>query len=767
MNLNTGTSIPTPLKSEGLRFIKVRTNSKSASEPKWETTNNYRYDDPVIVKYISHGGNYGIMPVGQGICILDADGFKRLDQLKALEVFGDTFTVRSGSLEGDHYHYFFTCPGITFDKKLVFYDLVDNKKHLGEFYVPGCNAYVVGAGSTHPSGNKYVITNDAPLKEISIETLEETFLCKVKSKHIFVNAKLLRKQLQHKMPAAFRRSSNSLVDRLGLRIEDFAYPDGEVEKRGHEIQGSHPLHGSTTGMNFAINTQKNNWFCYRDQVGGGVLEFIAVKAEFIDCSDVGSEKIEGDLFLKVKQYLKENGFQQQIEDLDAGYRRREALPGRVVDREALNAVKCEDSLIFKHELPKNNILAMHLDTSKKCTDAYIEYIFGAGLSILSALVFRNAVCKMAQGDIYPNTWIFILGISTSSRKSTVVNQARGFLEEITPATQLPSSFSPEGFLEELSENPRSWLFKDEVGQLMRSMNKAYMSDMRDTFCDLYECKAYRRKLRKNQRTGLSETIITDPYITMLVATTPSVFNEYATSLDLTSGWLLRYLYFAPRYSKQIMPMKPKTKVVEKEIGEIKKIFSSYYDFFHSEVTMEFCLSEEALDLFQKWQIEKETDLVESGDENALSIFGRIVTYAVKLAILFQIGSIEFRDYVKDNKGKMPTDAVMEVDNEYIQEACRQMDEYFLPMAYSVAKEVDRSETTNTQNKIMGLIRRNGGRIGKRELMQILHIKVKELNESAEALVQSDEIEILDVKDKEGNGQTTRYFSLVEKPEIAI
>lgn len=764
MSSNLISSIPSTLQREGLRYIKVRSNGKEAVESEWQTKNNYTYDNPVIQNYVSSGyGNYGIIPVGEGICILDVDEFDRLDQLGALDAFADTFKVRSGSDKGEHYHYFFTCSDLTLNKKLVLQDPEENGKHLGEIFVPGCNAYVVGAGSTHPSGNKYVIVNDVPLKEISIDTLEETLLCKVNSKHIFANAKLQDQQIQHRIPTSIRKPFNSLGEELGLRIENFAYPSGVIERKGSEIQGSHPFHDSTTGKNFAINTQKNNWHCYRCDSGGGAIEAIAVAQGWISCEDAGTIKIEGDLFLKVKQYLKENGFQKQIEDHDAEYRHRGVVPVRTVDTEELDAMGCGESLKFEQKLPKNNILAIYQETLKKCSDAYIEYHFGAGMSILSTIICRNAVCKMAQGDIYPNTWIFMLGISTSSRKSTVIKQARRFLVDLTPSTQLPSSFSPEGFLEELSDSPRSWLFKDEVGQLMSSMQKSYMSDMRDTFCDLYECQPFRRKLRKSQRKGASETIITDPYITMLVATTPSNFNEYATTLDITSGWLLRYLFFAPRYSKEIMPLKPMSAEASMGFEEIKGIFSSYYNFFHSGQTMEFRLSEDALYTFQQWHIQREKDLVETGDEIELSIYGRIVTYAVKLAILFTVGSEEFRDYINKTEGKMPEDGLMEIDDEYIVEACRQMDEYFFPMACSIAREVDRSETTNLQNKILGILQRKGGKMKKRDLMQILHISVKQLTESLDALVASEEIEIVNLKE-EGKIKPTEFVLLLEQPK---
>ena len=81
------------------------------------------------------------------------------------------------------------------------------------------------------------------------------------------------------------RSGRTITDRLGLSITDVCTITDGV-RCGDEIRGSHPVHGSTTGQNFAINPHENTWHCFRCGTGGGPLEWIAVEAEIIDCSEV-------------------------------------------------------------------------------------------------------------------------------------------------------------------------------------------------------------------------------------------------------------------------------------------------------------------------------------------------------------------------------------------------------------------------------------------------------------------------------------------------
>lgn len=750
--------IPTALNHEGLRFIRVKAGGKEAIEPEWQSKNNYKYGEQRIDSFVSKGGNYGVIPVGESVCILDVDDFETLERLDALLPFADTFTVRTGS-EDERYHYYFLCPDIDIAKKLPIYDLADNTRHLGELYVPGCRAYVVGAGSTHPSGNKYVVVNNVPLKNITLYQLEKHLLSKVKSTRDIAHKKLNPEQLQKRMPITNYKPSNPLGITLGLKVEDWCYPTGRVEKKGFEIQGSHPHHGSSTGMNFAINTNKNTWHCYRDNVGGGVLEYLAVEAGFISCSDVGSVKIEGELFLKVKEYLRDKGFAKQIDDLDAEYRHREVITGRVVDNETLKSIRIGDSIRYDSRLPKDNLIEIYASTMAQYSDAFVEFQYAAIFSIMSTLMFRNAVCRMSQGKIYTNMWTFLLGASTVSRKTTIVEQAEEFLNNHCASTQLPSSFSPEGFIDALSDTPRAWFFKDEMGSMMASMQKPYMAEMRDLFCDLYSCKSYKRQLRKSQRKSQTTFEVKDPYITQLVATTPSNFRDYSTGLDMTSGWLLRFLFFYPRYQKEMMPFTPMSEELMEEKSKLNKKFATYYTFFRSGKEMDFVLSPDALEYFQQWQLRKEKDLGEIGDEVALSIFGRIVAYAVKLAMIFT--ACDKRFYVKMviDSDRMPDGATWTIEDDYMREACRQMDDYFFPTTYKVAKEVDRNETTNIQNKIIGLIERNGSKMQKSAIMRALHVKVKELNEAIEALVASDELEVLTVK-PDGIGKVATYYALM-------
>lgn len=75
------------------------------------------------------------------------------------------------------------------------------------------------------------------------------------------------------------------------------------KKNGNKLQGSHPIHGSTTGSNFCMDTTRDIWFCFRHANGGGILQYIAMKEGLIGCGDM--QDLKGNLFKEVIKLAEE------------------------------------------------------------------------------------------------------------------------------------------------------------------------------------------------------------------------------------------------------------------------------------------------------------------------------------------------------------------------------------------------------------------------------------------------------------------------------
>jgi len=379
-------------------------------------------------------------------------------------------------------------------------------------------------------------------------------------------------------------------------------------------------------------------------------------------------------------------------------------------------------------LPENNYISEYIKFASSQNDGYIEWHFAGAVSQLSIIADRMLVLRLKQGDVYPNIWFMGLGDSTISRKSTGMNLASSFLTELgLDIKRLPNAFSPESFVETLSLTPKAFFWKDECSQLLASMQKTYMADLRDLFCDLYECGNYRRTLRTSQRANKkSDFQITDSYLTQCLLTTPENFRQHVTLLDVTSGWLLRYLYLAPDYPKE---WKGFTERTESDKSNWIYLFHRLEDKVNqlkNKEVVEITLSPRAWEFFNEWQKHTEIRMMEEKDKVAKATFGRLQVYALKLAMLFELGKPEFS-------------AVISIES--LVEACRLVDDYFLPIAKDIIRQIEWDESKNLQEKILGTVRRTGGYMTRRNLLAALHKPLREVEDALNSLVASGEIQI--------------------------
>jgi hypothetical protein len=283
-------------------------------------------------------------------------------------------------------------------------------------------------------------------------------------------------------------------------------------------------------------------------------------------------------------------------------------------------------------------------------------------------------------------------------------------------------------MDAIASTPKSYYLKDEAGSLLASMCKDYMRETRDFLAEIYECDNYYRKLKK------SECDIRDPYITQYMMTTPDNLKEYTSPLDLTSGWLLRYLWFYPNHPKEWKPF------AEKDSSDFDRYTTIYgeYNLVASKMVTSRTLSltPESMQFFQEWQRATEEQAMEEADNITKALAGRLMTYAIKMAALFTIGR---EDFDENSKIELP----------YIQEASRMIDEYFLPIGRIIVEEVARSETKNLQEKILGTLKRFNGRISQRDLLRNLHTKLSDVEDAIKGLILSEELQCIQVRGKKG------------------
>lgn len=770
MDVPSSYPIPLALRSPEIRFIKVAPRDKIPVEKDWQNTKNYGWNDDELVKWITTGGNYGILPRG-GLCIIDLDDIGAAINLGIIQKF-ETFTVRSGSGKG--IHLYVKCNGIP--EKIPFYEKTDESAHIGEFYGSGVRAFAVGPGSVHPSGNKYEVTKSIALMEVTQEQMDEYLFKKVKSNRF--------KEIKQAIPTNAKFSTSTLTDQLGLRIEDFAMPHKPVQ-RGEEWQGSHPIHGSTTGTNFCVNPKKNVYYCHRCGVGGDPISWIAqtLGATCLDLKD----SVPPDYFKKVVDWLWENGYSDKLSSL--GYKRKvkgdtepvnpvaeipqqpskkspttptkestDKFPDvpEAVPQEALDNYQILSNPQLTINLEEDNFIMEYIRWASNRTDAYPEYHFGMAISMLSIAAQRNAVLMLDQGNVYSNIWCFMLGLSSVSRRTTSINLGKRILDQNEIITsEMPKSFTPESLIEILDETPKAYLIKDEAAQLLVAMKRNYMSDLRYVLCDLYDGEDYSRRLRTGGKNkGKTSFRIQKPYITMVMATTPDTFEKSADVENLTSGWFYRYLWFYPNYYKEVRTLKMyRSESIQDEVNLRRKLLE-YYTFFsaYKDDPIKFQLTDAGILEYNNWCDKINTTLQKMGDDPKLSMFARLQIHTLKLAMLFTIGRFGATEEMDEG--------IITINDDHLREAMRMVESHFLPIAWKIQEIIELAESENDQKKILSAIKQRGGKISRRLLMRRVRMKSKDLDDALHTLLnETRELQQIEVKGERGG--TVIYYMMIK------
>jgi hypothetical protein len=265
--------IPPQIQVPDFRLVPILCGHKKPEGKKWSTEANYPFNHSIIAGYLAEGHNYGVLCGIGGLVVLDVDDLVRLEAMGIISNLPETFTVRTGR---GGLHFYFLCLGL--QDKIILEDpeLKDSEGdplHLGELQAQG--QQVVGPGSIHPNGNRYEIIKDAP-----IVTIAKADLLQILSPLRQVSTQ----EAEQKREIRRRKSGGSSIGD-SIPIESICWPKEVKERAGSEVRGSHPLHGSTSGKNFAVNTSKNCWHCFRHKSGGGPLEWIAVMKGIISCQD--------------------------------------------------------------------------------------------------------------------------------------------------------------------------------------------------------------------------------------------------------------------------------------------------------------------------------------------------------------------------------------------------------------------------------------------------------------------------------------------------
>lgn len=236
------------------------------------------YDSQKLAEHMQNGGNYGVTTDKD--CFIVAADTKEVEQ--AIEQrLPKTFTVQSPRHKTKHFYYYGQLTHFIQCKPTSQGDPCADIKFS--------NAYVLGPQSIFMDYGAYKVIDDYPIATIT----EEQLLAAIDE---FIERKRLIETSTNQATA---------TPELNFPITNIIPNIDALMQTGSDLTGPHPKHGSTTGSNFHVNTEKNVWYCFRHNTGGGPLELLAVTEGIINCEDAGKGSLRDEKFKQTIQKAQE------------------------------------------------------------------------------------------------------------------------------------------------------------------------------------------------------------------------------------------------------------------------------------------------------------------------------------------------------------------------------------------------------------------------------------------------------------------------------
>ena len=218
-------------------------------------------------------------------------------------------------------------------------------------------------------------------------------------------------------------------------------------------------------------------------------------------------------------------------------------------------------------IPSSGLLADFLATYLPTTDCSCTLLLGAGLALSATLLNRRVWISQGNKRLHPHLWCGLVAAS-GERKSTAVNLVATLLKRDTDyhtcclasdstwpalaprlgievkrgldgepdwlAARLHCELQPEGWLKGVGT-----LCIDELGGWLKTLNSQVNQGLRETLTGMYESQP--EILKETKTAGCY--FIWRPCLTILAASTDIWLSDNTSESDLKGGFLGRWLFF--------------------------------------------------------------------------------------------------------------------------------------------------------------------------------------------------------------------------------
>jgi len=208
----------------------------------------------------------------------------------------------------------------------------------------------------------------------------------------------------------------------------------------------------------------------------------------------------------------------------------------------------------------NRFLNQLADSIARSTDAPRPLSLFAGVGLLSSVCHKYFF--YAPRETHLNLFLFILGQSSSARKTTVLDMCCDYLVEVAPDLVLPNEFTSEALFSRLAKQSHGTVFVRELNLWLDQMlGKDYNRGLASTLGNIYD---HTRLITRETKHGGLETI-EGPVLTILGAGVDEFLIERLRQIDMISGFWPRVLLVRLPPRKAQAPRPPGRFLLEPQI----------------------------------------------------------------------------------------------------------------------------------------------------------------------------------------------------------
>ena len=429
--------------------------------------------------------------------------------------------------------------------------------------------------------------------------------------------------------------------------------------------------------------------------------------------------------------------------------------------------RVENIPLDREQLPR--FLQSWLNLADKVTDASPGAKLTAFLAVLGVNIGNRVYMNNIGGRIFPNIWAVIIGPSSVSRKTTVLNLARSTMQRFADGLDGLSAKDYEReeiwlsnvtgakLLSLLSINPNRLFFHNEISGFLAEMAKQYNQGMKQKITELYDgVSVTNLNMERCER-------IKNPALSILAASTESWFYmQLGSRTEQLSGFMQRFIYcIISDVDVRGLNFDYVDNALYREDFEG---YESIYKVFRA-IPMTFRLK--ASDAALSWRTaeykERMVNTYELHNDPVMSYFTRIYDgYWYKFCILITLyqNVVELHDAMADNRTAEFFEALL-VTQKTAMEAMYLCDYYFnntLPLM----KIMSEQDHLAGERKLVDILcKRFNGRASHSELMQYAHFDKKTMNGIIDTLLEMEVVRV-----EAGIGKTNKTIRVyVLDPDI--